>query len=119
MRGQGFTMRVSGLGLLSTSFLFVSCLPALAYIDPNGGGLIFQLLTPFFALCATAFVVLRQRLAALRDAILRKLRVIPEKQSLELGGGPFGGTWLLSAVSPWRSGVRCSCWNMRMGAWLS
>lgn len=40
-------------------------LPAHAYIDPNAGGLLFQLLAPVFAAVVGGWIFLRQRLGAL------------------------------------------------------
>ena len=34
--------------------------PAYAYIDPNAGGLLFQILTPLFAILAVALTTARQ-----------------------------------------------------------
>jgi hypothetical protein len=49
--------RVVGLLLLAT---FAA--PAYAYSDPNAGGLIFQLVTPFLALAAAAVAFARRQL---------------------------------------------------------
>jgi hypothetical protein len=56
--------------------------PAYAYSDPNAGGLIFQLLTPFLALAAAAVAFARRQLgrawgvflSAMRNLIDRLLR---------------------------------------------
>jgi hypothetical protein len=40
-----------------------AAMPAHAYIDPNSGGLIFQLLTPILALLATAVAFARRQIA--------------------------------------------------------
>lgn len=43
-------------------------LPALAYIDPNAGGMLFQLLAPIFAAAVGAWLFLRRWIAeALRS----------------------------------------------------
>ncbi|HEY1091428.1 MAG TPA: hypothetical protein VGE47_10065 [Burkholderiaceae bacterium] len=40
------------------------CSPAQAYIDPNAGGMLFQLLAPLFAALIGAWVFLRRWIAA-------------------------------------------------------
>ena len=67
------------VGLL---FLATFAAPAYAYADPNAGGLIFQLLTPFLALAAAGLAFARRQLArawhglasAVRNRIGRLLR---------------------------------------------
>jgi hypothetical protein len=52
----------SAVGLL----LFISLIatsPAFAYVDPNAGGLLFQLLTPLLALAAAGAAFARRQLA--------------------------------------------------------
>lgn len=39
------------------------CTPAYAYVDPNAGGLLFQLLAPIIALAAAGLTFARQRLS--------------------------------------------------------
>ena len=46
---------------------------AFAYIDPNAGGLLFQLLAPFFAACVGAWVFMRKTIAAYMRAMWQKL----------------------------------------------
>ena len=48
-------------------FLIVLCtpLPALAYIDPNTGGMIFQVLAPILAMITSAWLFLRDRIKSL------------------------------------------------------
>jgi hypothetical protein len=48
------------LGLLA---LVSFTAPAHAYADPNAGGLLFQLLTPFLALAAAGFAFARRQLS--------------------------------------------------------
>ena len=44
--------------------LALSPLPALAYIDPNTGGMIFQVLAPILAMITSAWLFLRDRIKA-------------------------------------------------------
>lgn len=43
--------------------LLVCCSPAFAYIDPNAGGMLFQLLAPLFAAAVGAWLFLRRWIA--------------------------------------------------------
>lgn len=47
---------------LATSLMF--SLPAQAYIDPNAGGMLFQLLAPVFAAVIGGWLVLRRWISA-------------------------------------------------------
>jgi hypothetical protein len=53
--------------------LVVVCEPALAYIDPNAGGMLFQLLAPIFAAAVGAWLFLRRWIADLARRAWRKL----------------------------------------------
>jgi len=44
--------------------LLLPALPAWAYIDPNAGGMLFQLLAPMFAAIVGAWLFLRRWIAA-------------------------------------------------------
>lgn len=48
-------------------------LPAHAYIDPNAGGLLFQLLAPLFAAAIGAWLMLRQWISSFFRRIWRRL----------------------------------------------
>jgi len=60
--------------------LAVSPLPALAYIDPNTGGMIFQVLAPILAMITSAWLFLRDRIKA---AFYRLRRMIFPKPAAE------------------------------------
>lgn len=62
--------RVAQLILLA---LLLEPATAFAYIDPNAGGLLFQLLAPFFAACVGAWVFLRKTIATSLRAMWQKL----------------------------------------------
>lgn len=47
---------------------------AFAYIDPNSGGLLFQLLAPLFAACLGAWVFMRQAISRFLRELWQKLR---------------------------------------------
>lgn len=51
----------------------VSCNSAFAYIDPNAGGMLFQLLAPVFAAIVGAWLFLRRWIADLARRIWFKL----------------------------------------------
>ncbi|KQV47052.1 hypothetical protein ASC95_26465 [Pelomonas sp. Root1217] len=40
--------------------MLLSCTPAFAYIDPNAGGMLFQLLAPLFAAIVGGWLFLRR-----------------------------------------------------------
>ena len=53
--------------LIHSSLLLVvllTPLPALAYIDPNTGGMIFQILAPILAMVTSAWLFLKDRIKA-------------------------------------------------------
>lgn len=52
-------------------FMVVSS-PAQAYVDPNAGGLLFQILTPVLGVIAAAGVALRTKLAGLFSKLTGK-----------------------------------------------
>jgi len=51
------------IGLLCVAGIMITT-PAYAYIDPNAGGLIFQILTPIFAMVAAALAFARRQISA-------------------------------------------------------
>ena len=53
--------------------LALSPLPALAYIDPNTGGMIFQVLAPILAMITSAWLFLRDRIKAVFYRIRRMI----------------------------------------------
>lgn len=59
-------------------FVLASCLlgadPAYAYIDPNMGGWLYQLLFPVVVALAGAWAVMRQKIAHLVSRLLQRLR---------------------------------------------
>jgi hypothetical protein len=69
--------------LISASILLISAAPAHAYLDPNSGGLVFQIVTPLLALLAASFGFARRRLveawaflsATVRNRLARLFRV--------------------------------------------
>lgn len=65
----------SRLGTLSTMLLLLWLQPgtAYAYIDPNAGGLLFQLLAPLFAAAVGAWLVLRRWISATVRSLWQRL----------------------------------------------
>ncbi len=61
---------------LATALGLGLCLPAHAYVDPNSGGLVFQLLTPLFALAAAALAFARQQLFRIWDFLVEGLKTL-------------------------------------------
>ncbi len=60
--------------LLCTALcLALVCMPAHAYIDPNAGGMLFQLLAPLFATVIGVWLFLRQWISALLRRVWRRL----------------------------------------------
>ena len=60
--------------LIQRSWLFVLLLapvPALAYIDPNTGGMIFQIRAPILAIITSAWRFLRDRIRAIFSKVRR------------------------------------------------
>ncbi|WP_057301053.1 hypothetical protein [Pelomonas sp. Root1217] len=45
---------------VALALLLLSCTPAFAYIDPNAGGMLFQLLAPLFAAIVGGWLFLRR-----------------------------------------------------------
>lgn len=54
-------------------YLALMSLPAHAYIDPNAGGMLFQLLAPLFAAVVGVWLFLRQWITALARRMWRRL----------------------------------------------
>ncbi len=61
------------LACLAVTLLMVP-MSASAYVDPNSGGLLFQLLAPLFAAIAGCWMFLRRWFAALFSKLKHKLR---------------------------------------------
>jgi hypothetical protein len=59
---QSFKPRLVASSLLVLALL--TPLPALAYIDPNTGGMIFQILAPILAMVTSAWLFLKDRIKA-------------------------------------------------------
>lgn len=52
------------------------CTPAQAYVDPNAGGLLFQLLTPIIALFAAGLTFARRQLLRIWDALRGSMKAL-------------------------------------------
>jgi hypothetical protein len=52
------------------------CAPALAYADPNAGGLLFQLLTPILALLTAGMTFARRQLLRLWNALFEGMKAL-------------------------------------------
>ena len=61
---------------LATAIGIGLSLPAQAYVDPNSGGLVFQLLTPLVALGAAGLAFARRQLGRIWDFLLGELRAL-------------------------------------------
>jgi hypothetical protein len=66
-------MRRPPLIVIALAALLLQPGTALAYIDPNAGGLLFQLLAPVFAAAVGAWLVLRRWIAAAARRFWRRL----------------------------------------------
>ena len=61
---------------LATAMGIGLSLPAQAYVDPNAGGLAFQLLTPLVALAAAGLAFARRQLGRIWGFLLGELRAL-------------------------------------------
>lgn len=66
-----FVIRAAAFSLASS---LLGAEAAHAYIDPNAGGLLYQLLFPLLIALAGAWAVLRQKVRELFSALAEKLR---------------------------------------------
>jgi hypothetical protein len=73
MRRRTKTLLVVFLAIGATLGL---CMPAQAYVDPNAGGLLFQLLTPIIALMAAGMTFARRQLLRLWDCMLTVMKTL-------------------------------------------
>jgi hypothetical protein len=69
-------MRLLAKLCLATAVAVGLCAPAHAYADPNAGGMLFQLLTPFLALAAAGFAFARRQLARLWYGLLDGIKAL-------------------------------------------
>ena len=67
-------MRLQKEILLATALSIGICAPAYAYVDPNAGGLLFQLLTPIVALATAGLAFARRQLFRLWDMLLEGIK---------------------------------------------
>jgi hypothetical protein len=67
-------MRLRTISLVTT--LVLCCVPnlAFAYIDPNAGGILFQILTPLFIVIVAFWVFLKQKVKAAWTRIRSRFR---------------------------------------------
>lgn len=68
-------------GLIAVLFLFGFMTPAQAYIDPNAGGLLFQIMAPVFAIIASLWIVAKEKIVKLFKGAIRALRGNHDKQN--------------------------------------
>jgi hypothetical protein len=59
--------------MCSLCFVFIA-IPAYAYVDPNAGGLISQILTPLLIFAAAGVTFLRKQIGAALAGLSRRLR---------------------------------------------
>lgn len=62
-----------GFTMVITLILAATPSPALAYVDPNAGGLLFQLLTPIAAIAAVGLSVLRRQCRSALAWVFRRI----------------------------------------------
>jgi hypothetical protein len=67
-------MRLRRQMLLAAAVSIGLCVPAYAYVDPNAGGLLFQLLTPIVALATAGLTFARRQLLHLWDLLLEGIK---------------------------------------------
>jgi hypothetical protein len=56
--------------------LVTAAVPAYAYIDPNSGGLFFQLLTPIFVVVAAALAFAKRQMAQAWAWSINQIRIL-------------------------------------------
>lgn len=66
-------MKPSIVLLCAALYLALVSMPAHAYIDPNAGGMLFQLLAPLFAAVIGVWLFLRQWISDLVRRVWRRL----------------------------------------------
>jgi hypothetical protein len=71
MRVAPQLLLTAGISLIAS---FSVCGPAQAYVDPNAGGLLFQLLAPIIALAAAGAAFARRQLLRLWDLMLLSMK---------------------------------------------
>ena len=71
---KGCNMRKAFGFLLALAALCFAPAPALAYIDPNTGGLLFQILAPLTAIVASAWLLAKEKFAALLTKLVGLVR---------------------------------------------
>ena len=69
-------MRLPAKMSLVTAMCIGISMPAHAYVDPNAGGLLFQLLTPIVALAMAGLTFARRQLTRLWDLLLERIKAL-------------------------------------------
>jgi hypothetical protein len=69
-------MRLPAKMCLVTAMCIGISMPAQAYVDPNAGGLLFQLLTPVVALAMAGLTFARRQLIRLWDLLLDRIKAL-------------------------------------------
>lgn len=69
-------MRIRAKLCLAVAIGIGICMPAHAYVDPNAGGLLFQLLTPIVALATAGLTFARRQLIRLWDLLLERIKAV-------------------------------------------
>lgn len=67
---KNFTRTIVAAGVLLVASICATR-PAYAYIDPNAGGALFQLLTPIAAIASAFLIALRRKISAWWSAAFR------------------------------------------------
>jgi hypothetical protein len=74
--GSRSSLKVSLLIVIGVSASLGTCTPAHAYVDPNAGGLLFQLLTPIIALITASLTFARRQLLRVWVALLGGMKAL-------------------------------------------
>ena len=69
------------LGLVSALFLIATTGAAYAYIDPNTGGLIFQMLAPILAIVAGLWIAAKEKIAKFSRQVFHHFTSAREKRN--------------------------------------
>ncbi len=71
-----FSLKMSALIVIGVSASLAITTPAQAYVDPNAGGLLFQLLAPIFALITASVAFARRKLLRAWNTLLDGMKTL-------------------------------------------
>jgi hypothetical protein len=84
-KGEGEEINAIIVALLTISFITINATDAFAYIDPNTGGYVFQLLFPIISVIGFAYLFLKRQIKLLFARIISFIKSVIEKIFVALG----------------------------------